>query len=95
MVNEALKILTKFCFKQKGVKIMKEKIKKLLGANMDIDLTSNDKVDWKQSRCPWNEKEGSNTHKCAVKNTSICEYFCGIEYLDIVICCFPNENPNR
>jgi hypothetical protein len=51
---------------------MKEKIKKLLGANMDIDLTSNDKVDWKQSRCSWNEKEGSNTHKCAVKNTSIC-----------------------
>ena len=49
MVNEALKILTKFCFKQKGVKIMKEKIKKLLGANMNIDLTSNEKVDWKQS----------------------------------------------
>jgi len=74
---------------------MEEKTKKLSGANMDIDLTSNGKVDWNQSICPWNEKESSNIHKCAVKSTSICEYFCGIEYLDTVICCFSNENPNR
>lgn len=74
---------------------MEGKTKKLLGANMDIDLTSNGKVDWKQSICPWNEKEGVNTHKCAVKDISICDYFCGIEHLDTVICCFPNENLNR
>jgi len=74
---------------------MEEKIKKLSGANMDIDLTSNGKVDWKQSICPWNKKEGLNIHKCAVKDTSICEYFCGVEYLDTVICCFPNKSPNR
>lgn len=74
---------------------MEGKTKKLLGANMDIDLTSNGKVDWKQSMCLWNEKEGVNTHKCAVKDISICDYFCGIEHLDTVICCFPNENLNR
>ena len=62
------------------------------GANMDIDLTSNDEISWKQSICPWNKSEGVNTHKCAVKNVSICKYFCGVEYLDNVVCCFPEEN---
>ena len=32
------------------------------------------------------------THKCAVKNTSICKYFCGIQYLDSVLCSYPNIN---
>jgi len=67
-------------------------IKKLDGANMDIDLISEDKTSWKQMKCPWNEKENVNTHKCAVKNISICEYFCGIEYLDNVLCCYPDKN---
>lgn len=67
-------------------------VKILDGANMDIDLTSQDQTSWKQTKCPWNEAEGSNTHKCAVKNTSICDYFCGIQYLDNVICSYPNEN---
>ena len=62
------------------------------GANLDIDLTSGDKTSWKQARCPWNEAEGINEHKCAVKNTSICEYFCGIQYLDNIICCYPDKN---
>ena len=35
------------------------KIKILDGANMDIDLTSNDKTLWKQTKCPWNEKDKS------------------------------------
>jgi hypothetical protein len=65
---------------------------KLDGANMDIDLTSEDQTSWKQMKCPWNEKENVNTHKCAIKNVSICDYFCGIEYLDNVLCCFPDEN---
>ncbi|MCP4178909.1 MAG: hypothetical protein GY756_14190 [bacterium] len=70
--------------------------KKLHGANMDIDLTSNDKnLCWSQDTCPWNEKENSSVHKCAVKNISICPYFCGIEYLDNILCCYPNENPNK
>jgi hypothetical protein len=60
---------------------MEEKIKKFKSANMDIDLTSDGKVDWKQNPCPWNEKGGFNTHKRIVKNTSICECFCSIEYL--------------
>ena len=66
-------------------------IKKYSGANMDIDLVS-DNVNWDQSVCPWNEAENSREHKCAVKNTSICIYFCGIEYLDIVLCSYPHEN---
>jgi hypothetical protein len=73
---------------------MDEKIKRLTGANIDIDLTSGDQISWKQERCPWNENENTNIHKCAVKNISICPYFCGIEYLDIVLCCFPDKNPN-
>jgi hypothetical protein len=72
---------------------MMEKIKKLSGANMDIDLTTNEnKIDWKQEKCPWNEKDKTNEHKCAIKNISICPYFCGVEYLDKVLCCYPNKN---
>jgi len=66
---------------------------KLDGANMDIDLTSEDQTSWKQMKCPWNEADGTNSHKCAVKNISICDYFCGIQYSDTVLCCYPNENP--
>ena len=67
-------------------------ILRLDGANMDIDLTSEDQTSWKQMKCPWNEVEGVNTHRCAVKNVSICKYFCGVEYLDNILCCYPNEN---
>lgn len=75
----------------------KEKIiKKLEGANMDIDLTTKQKsISWNQDQCPWNKAKGTNEHKCAVKNVSICKYFCGIEYLDNVLCCYPHENPNK
>ena len=48
------------------------KIRELVGANMDIDLVS-DNVDWNQSVCPWNAAENSKEHKCAVKDTSICK----------------------
>ena len=68
------------------------KIKKLNGANMDIDLTSENKTSWEQMKCPWNQKDKSKKHKCAVKNISICPYFCGVEYLDKVLCCYPNKN---
>lgn len=61
-------------------------------ANMDIDLTSADETSRKQMKCPWNEAEGTNEHKCAIKNVSICKHFCGIKYLDNVICCYPEEN---
>jgi len=70
--------------------------KKLDGANMDIDLFTNEKnIHWKQDKCPWNEVDGNNKHKCAVKNVSICPYFCGIEYLDKVLCCYPHKNPYK
>ena len=70
-----------------------KKIKELKGANMDIDLaTESDKISWKQDQCPWNKAENTSEHKCAVKNISICKYFCGIKYLDIVLCSYPNEN---
>lgn len=67
---------------------------KLKGANIDIDLTSRDDVSWHQDGCPWNEAEQTDDHKCAVKNTSLCRYFRGIEYPDTVICCYPGENPH-
>ena len=70
-------------------------IRKLSGGNMDIDLaTQTERIAWEQDNCPWNEEQNTQEHHCAVKNTSICPYFCGIEYLDIVLCCYPNPNPN-
>ena len=42
-----------------------KKIKELQGANMDIDLTS-ENVAWNQSVCPWNEADNTTEHKCAV-----------------------------
>jgi hypothetical protein len=82
---------------------MDEKIRKLKGANMDIDLaTPQGNIAWQQDHCPWNEAEGTDVHtpalaggarECAVKNISICRYFCGVEYIDTLLCCYPNENP--
>ena len=65
------------------------RIKKLIGANMDIDFSN---ADFGDSQCPWNAADGSGAHQCAVKNTSICKYFCGIQYLDSVLCSYPFEN---
>ncbi len=71
-------------------------IRKLDGANMDIDLaTAAGTIQWEQEKCPWNEAESTSDHRCAVKNTSICRYFCGVIYLDTVLCCYPSENPYR
>ena len=73
---------------------MNEKIRKLKGANMDIDLaTLPGTISWQQDRCPWNEAEGTDIHKCAVKNVSICPYFRGVQYIDTLLCCYPKENP--
>jgi len=72
---------------------MDEKIRKLKGANMDIDLASpQESIAWEQDGCPWNKAEGTDQHRCAVKNVSICPYFCGVENLDILLCCYPHEN---
>ncbi len=71
---------------------MDKRIKELSGANMDIDLISNAAdIDWKQAMCPWNKDENTNEHKCAVKNTSICQFFCGIKCLDNVLCSYPHD----
>ena len=75
-------------------KPINQKIQKLKGANMDIDLaTPQGSIAWQQDGCPWNKAEDIETHKCAVKNVSICPYFCGVEYLDTLLCSYPNENP--
>jgi hypothetical protein len=67
-------------------------LQKLNGANMDIDLTTpKDKIAWEQMKCPWNEAEGTAQHRCALKNVSICPYFCGVERLDTVLCCYPHR----
>lgn len=57
---------------------MNEHIRRLKGANMDIDLaTPKGEIVWEQDGCPWNQAEHTNEHKCAVKNISICQYFRG------------------
>ena len=66
-------------------------LKELQGANMDIDLVS-ENIDWNQISCPCNEYENTKEHKCAIKNTSICKFFCGIKYLDSVLCSYPFES---
>lgn len=68
---------------------MNDKVKKLIGSNMDIDFSNEE---FGNSQCPWNTEEETNVHKCAVKNTSICKYFCGVQYLDSVLCSYPYEN---
>jgi hypothetical protein len=71
-------------------------VRKLAGANMDIDLaTPAGVIAWEQEQCPWNQAEGTDEHRCAVKNISICRFFCGVEFLDTVLCCYPHENPYR
>ena len=72
---------------------MNEQIRRFRGANMDIDLvTPRGEISWEQDRCPWNEAEHTDKHRCAVKNVSICQYFRGVEYLDTLLCCYPEEN---
>ena len=68
---------------------MDNRVKKLKGSNMDIDFSV---AAWGDSKCPWNVEENTDEHKCAVKNTSICKYFCGIQFLDSVLCSYPNQN---
>ncbi len=69
---------------------MDEKIQRLKGANMDIDLaTPQEAISWEQDRCPWNEAEHTGEHHCAVKNVSLCKYFRGVEYLDTLLCSYP------
>lgn len=69
--------------------MINKKLLKLKGANIDIDLTSDEKdIQWEQDKCPWNLEENTNEHKCAVKNISLCKYFKGIEYPDIVLCVY-------
>jgi hypothetical protein len=74
---------------------MADVLRRLAGANMDIDLaTSPSEISWRQDPCPWNAAESGQTHRCAVKNVSICPYFCGVDYLDTLLCCYPHENPH-
>jgi hypothetical protein len=73
---------------------MDECIRRLAGANMDIDLaTPPEDISWSQAACPWNQAENSRQHRCAVKNISICQYFRGIEYMDTLLCSYPQESP--
>ncbi|MBI5229621.1 hypothetical protein HY991_05905 [Candidatus Micrarchaeota archaeon] len=67
------------------------KIRKLKGANMGIDLTTPQKIHWKQEKCPWNAAENTDKHKRAVKNVSICKFFRGIKPLDVVLCAYLNK----
>jgi hypothetical protein len=64
-------------------------MKKMKGANMDIDFDNDNKnIHWKQDECPWNKNDKNKKHKCAVKSISICKHFKGIEYPDVVLCSY-------
>ena len=70
---------------------MDKEIRKLKGANMDIDLaTPVADIAWQQDGCPWNQAESTDSHRCAVKNISICPHFRGVEYLDTLLCSYPS-----
>lgn len=56
---------------------------------MNIDLLPNPDVSWNIDPCPWNEAKDNLDHRCAFKDTSICEYFRGIEPVDKVRCASP------
>lgn len=58
------------------------------GADMDIDFQT--KV-FGDSNCPWSKDDGVS-HKCAIKGTSICKYFNGVQRLDTVMCSYDEEN---
>jgi hypothetical protein len=73
---------------------LQNNVRELQGANMDIDLTS-ENIGWNQVSCLWNEAENTTVHKCAVKNISICKYFCGVKYLDSVLCSYPHGNKDE
>jgi hypothetical protein len=61
------------------------------GANMDIDFFPAEGVSWEVGKCPWNEEDGENCHKCAEKGVSICKYFEGIKKIDTVLCSYGEE----
>ena len=70
---------------------MENTVRRLRGANMDIDLaTPAGEIAWQQDGCPWNQAEGTQAHRCAVKNISICPYFRGVEPLDTLLCAYPH-----
>lgn len=69
-----------------------EELSRLRGGNMDIDLLPNAEIDWEQDRCPWNVHDGSDKHKCAVKGVSICEFFRGVEYPDLILCAYSDHS---
>jgi hypothetical protein len=56
-------------------------MQKIKGANIDIDFSKVPGMVWEPGQCP--KGEGN---KCAVKNTSMCEYFGGVEAPDTVLC---------
>lgn len=65
-------------------------LRELVGGNMDIDLIPNPSLtSWVRTVCPWNVADGTDTHKCAVKDVSICRHFRGIRPLDTVLCAYP------
>lgn len=68
---------------------MNPHVKKLRGANLDIDFSN---ADFGASQCPWDLAEGTDIHKCAVKDVSICDYFCGVQFVDSVLCSYPHPN---
>ena len=85
------KFFKRYTFKLSMV-LEKEKLLELKGGNLDIDLIPKNDISWEQDSCPWNADENTIEHKCAVKGISICKYFRGVKYPDVVLCAYNKNN---
>jgi len=65
-------------------------VQKLTGANMDIDWRQPGSIAWQQD-CVLEQAEGSAAHHWRLK-TSPFAVFCGVEYIDTLLCCYPNPS---
>jgi ectoine hydroxylase-related dioxygenase (phytanoyl-CoA dioxygenase family) len=57
----------------------------------DIDMLPDPAIAWAQDRCPWNEEEGNEEHRCLVSGEHKCRYFQGMRRPDIVLCGYPQK----
>lgn len=65
--------------------------RELRAGHVDVDLLPDPGTGRGQERCPWNEEEGEDTHRCLVAGEHKCRYFQGMRRPDIVLCGYPQK----
>ena len=63
--------------------------RELRSTHIAIDLLADSHISHAQNRCPWNEADDTDEHRCIATNHSICQHFRGIRRPDIVQCGYP------